>query len=162
AFAFTGYLLPWDEKAYWATTVGTNMAGTVPVIGKFVESVLRGGSQLGALSLARFFAFHVLFLPTALMALVALHVFLVVWQGVSVPPGLWDQAVARFRGPGRPATAPETEVEYRAVYEDFKARGRRFFPDLIVEDALVSTMVVLIVVALAVFFGSPLEGQADP
>jgi ubiquinol-cytochrome c reductase cytochrome b subunit len=162
AFAFTGYLLPWDEKAYWATTVGTNMAGTVPLIGRFVESVLRGGTQLGALSLARFFAFHVLLLPMALTALVAVHLFLVVWQGVSVPPGLWDQAVARFRGRGRPHTVPEAEIEYHTVYEDFKARGRRFFPDLIVEDAIVSTAIILIVIALAVLFGSPLEGQADP
>jgi len=162
AFAFTGYLLPWDDKAYWATTVGTNMAGTVPGIGSFVESVLRGGSQLGALTLTRFYAFHTLVLPTALMALVAVHLFLVIWQGVSVPPGLWDHAVARFSGPSRPTSAPETEVEYHTVYEDFKLRGRRFFPDLIAEDAVVSTAVIRIVVALAVLFGSPLGGQADP
>jgi ubiquinol-cytochrome c reductase cytochrome b subunit len=162
AFGFTGYLLPWDEKAYWATTVGTNMAGTVPAIGGFVEGVLRGGSQLGALTLTRFYAFHVLLLPLLLMGLIAVHLFLVVWQGVSVPPGLWDQAVARFRGPSRSPTAPETDVEYHAVYEDFKARGRRFFPNLIVEDAVVSTIVILLAVALAVLLGTPLEGQADP
>src|SRR5207247_8471207 len=57
---------------------------------------------------------------------------------------------------------PETVVEYHALYDDFKARGRRFFPDLIVEDAVVSTLVILIVIALAVLFGTPLEGQADP
>jgi quinol-cytochrome oxidoreductase complex cytochrome b subunit len=162
AFGFTGYLLPWDEKAYWATTVGTNMAGTVPGIGGFVEGVLRGGSQLGALTLTRFYDFHVLILPLALMALVGVHLFLVVWQGVSVPPGLWDRAVARFRGPMGSPRAPESAGEYHAVYDDFKARGRRFFPDLIVEDAPVSTLVILIVVAFAVIFGTPLEGQADP
>ena len=162
AFGFTGYLLPWDEKAYWATTVGTNMAGTVPVVGDFVESVLRGGSQLGALTLARFYAVHVLVLPMLLTGLIGLHLFLVIWQGVSVPPGLWDKALARVRGAGRAATAPETEGEYRAVYDEFKARGRRFFPDLIVEDAVVSTAVILIVIAFAVVFGTPLEGQADP
>jgi ubiquinol-cytochrome c reductase cytochrome b subunit len=162
AFGFTGYLLPWDEKAYWATTVGTNMAGTVPGIGGFVEGVLRGGSQLGALTLSRFFAFHVLVLPMAFVTFVALHLFLVVWQGVSVPPGLWDRAVARERGPQGSPTAPETEVEYYAVYDEFKVRGRRFFPDLVAEDALVSTVVILIVIALAVLFGTPLEGQADP
>jgi ubiquinol-cytochrome c reductase cytochrome b subunit len=162
AFGFTGYLLPWDEKAYWATTVGTNMAGTIPAIGGFVEGVLRGGSQLGALTLTRFYAFHVLVLPLMLMGLVAVHVFLVVWQGVSVPPGLWDQAVARFQGPTTLSTAPKRAVEYHAVYDDFKARGRRFFPDLIVEDAVVSTVLVLIVVAFAVVLGTPLEGQADP
>ena len=162
AFGFTGYLLPWDEKAYWATTVGTNMAGTVPAIGGFVEGVLRGGSQLGALTLTRFYAFHVLLLPLALIGLVAVHLFLVVWQGVSVPPGLWDTALGRIRGARTSPTAPETASEYHAVYEDFKARGRRFFPDLIVEDAIVSVLMVLIVIACAVAFGTPLEGQADP
>src|SRR6516164_3264176 len=105
AFGFTGYLLPWDEKAYWATTVGTNMAGAVPVIGDFLERVLRGGAQLGALTLTRFYATHVLILPMLLMTLVAVHLFLVVWQGVSVPPSLWDRATARVHG------------EYHAVYD---------------------------------------------
>jgi ubiquinol-cytochrome c reductase cytochrome b subunit len=150
AFGFTGYLLPWDEKAYWATTVGTNMAGTVPLIGDFLERVLRGGAQLGALTLTRFYATHVLILPMLLVTLVAVHLFLVVWQGVSVPPSLWDRATASVHG------------EYHAVYDDFKSRGRRFFPNLIVEDALVSTAVILLVIAFAVIFGAPLEGQADP
>lgn len=162
AFGFTGYLLPWDEKAYWATTVGTNMAGTVPVLGEFIERVLRGGAQLGALTLTRFYAMHVLALPMLLLSLVAVHLFLVVWQGVSVPPGLWDRAVARYSGVRRQSPAAQTPAEYHAVYDDFKARGRRFFPDLIVEDALVSTVVILLVIAFAVVFGTPLEGQADP
>jgi ubiquinol-cytochrome c reductase cytochrome b subunit len=155
AFGFTGYLLPWDEKAYWATTVGTNMAGTVPFVGDFLERVLRGGAQLGALTLTRFYAVHVLVLPMLLVSLVAVHVFLVVWQGVSVPPGLWDRAVLGRRGNGGSA-------EYHAVYDDFKSRGRRFFPNLIVEDAIVSTLVILLVIVFAVVFGAPLEGQADP
>jgi ubiquinol-cytochrome c reductase cytochrome b subunit len=162
AFGFTGYLLPWDEKAYWATTVGTNMAGTVPVIGGFVEAVLRGGSQLGALTLTRFYAFHVLVLPMALVAFAGVHLFLVVWQGVSVPPGLWDRAVGRYRGPAASPTAPETDVEYHEVYDEFKTRGRRFFPDLVVEDVVASALVILVVIAAAVVFGTPLEGQADP
>jgi ubiquinol-cytochrome c reductase cytochrome b subunit len=162
AFGFTGYLLPWDEKAYWATTVGTNMAGTVPVIGDFLERVLRGGAQLGALTLTRFYATHVLMLPMLLVTLAAIHLFLVVWQGVSVPPGLWDTALAHWRGSRRPTTALESQDGYHALYEDFKSRGRRFFPDLIVEDAIVSTLVILIVVGLTVVFGTPLEGQADP
>jgi len=97
-----------------------------------------------------------------MVSLVGGHLFLVVWQGVSVPSGLWDSALARLRGARRPATAPETDSEYHAVYDDFKARGRRFFPDLIVEDAIVSALVILVVIAFAVLFGTPLEGQADP
>jgi ubiquinol-cytochrome c reductase cytochrome b subunit len=162
AFGFTGYLLPWDEKAYWATTVGTNMAGTVPFIGEFLVRVLRGGAQLGALTLTRFYATHVMILPMLLVGLVGAHLFLVVWQGVSVPPGPWDSALARLRGGRRAATAPETDVEYHAVYDDFKTHGRRFFPDLIVEDAIVSSLVILVVIGFAVLFGTPLEGQADP
>jgi ubiquinol-cytochrome c reductase cytochrome b subunit len=161
AFGFTGYLLPWDEKAYWATTVGTNMAGTVPVIGDFLERVLRGGTQLGALTLTRFYATHVLLLPMVFVGLVAVHLFLVVWQGVSVPPRLWDRAIGG-QGASRAPGAPAAVSEYHTVYDDFKARGRRFFPDLIVEDAVASIIVILIVIALAVVFGTPLEGQADP
>jgi ubiquinol-cytochrome c reductase cytochrome b subunit len=138
------------------------MAGTVPVIGGFIEGVLRGGSQLGALTLTRFYAFHVLVLPMALMVFAGIHLFLVVWQGVSVPPGLWDRAVSRYRGPGGSPRAPETDVEYHTVYEEFKTRGRRFFPDLVAEDMLVSAVVILVVIAFAVVFGTPLEGQADP
>lgn len=114
------------------------------------------------MTLTRFYATHVLLLPMLLVSLVAIHLFLVVWQGVSVPPGLWDRAVGRLRAHNRPVSAPETATEYHAVYDDFKARGRLFFPDLIVEDPLVSTVIFLVVVAFAVAFGTPLEGQADP
>jgi menaquinol-cytochrome c reductase cytochrome b subunit len=90
AFSFTGYLLPWDEKAYWATTVGTNMAGTVPYMGDWVLSTLKGGSELGAMTLIRFYALHTMILPAVLMSLLGAHLFLVIKQGVSVPPKLWD------------------------------------------------------------------------
>jgi ubiquinol-cytochrome c reductase cytochrome b subunit len=161
AFGFTGYLLPWDEKAYWATTVGTNMAGTVPIVGDFLERVLRGGSELGALTLTRFYATHVLLLPMVFVSLVSIHLFLVVWQGVSVPPRLWDRAIGDQGASPAPGRA-QTATEYHVMYDEFKARGRRFFPDLIVEDALASIVVILIVIALTVVFGTPLEGQADP
>ncbi len=85
-FGFTGYLLPWDEKAYWATTVGTNMAGTVPEIGDFLLKVVRGGPELGAVTLARFFAFHVLLLPSVTALLIGVHLFMVVRIGISGTP----------------------------------------------------------------------------
>lgn len=91
AFSFTGYLLPWDEKAYWATTVGTNMAGTAPYFGDLVLRALKGGSELGAMTLTRFYALHTMLLPAALLTLLGIHLFLVVKQGVSVPPGLWEE-----------------------------------------------------------------------
>ena len=64
-FGFTGYLLPWDQKAYWATQVGTNIAGTTPVIGEPLVTAAARRSQLGAATLARFYALHVLLLPIA-------------------------------------------------------------------------------------------------
>ena len=82
-FGFTGYLLPWDQKAYWATQVGTNIAGTTPFIGAKLVTLLRGGSQQGAATLTRFYSLHVLLLPVLLGILVGLHLFLVVRQGVA-------------------------------------------------------------------------------
>ncbi len=87
-FGFTGYLLPWDEKAYWATTVGTNMAGTVPFIGDWLLKLLRGGADLGAVTLTRFYAMHVLLLPALIVSVIAAHLYLVVKLGISAPPEL--------------------------------------------------------------------------
>jgi len=86
AFGFTGYLLPWDQKAYWATTVGTNMAGTVPLIGSALMRVLRGGADVGAVTLTQFYSIHVLILPLFPLSLVLAHLALVIYHGVSVPP----------------------------------------------------------------------------
>src|SRR3989449_1887362 len=86
-FAFTGYLLPWDQNAYWATQVGINMVGSVPFVGTFLVRVMRGGDTLGALTLSRFFAVHILFLPAAIMVLIALHMFILRRVG---PAGPWS------------------------------------------------------------------------
>jgi ubiquinol-cytochrome c reductase cytochrome b subunit len=85
-FSFTGYLLPWDQKAYWATVVGTNIAGQAPIAGPAAATVLKGGSAMGAATLTRFFAIHVLVLPALIGALILVHLFLVVWHGISEPP----------------------------------------------------------------------------
>jgi ubiquinol-cytochrome c reductase cytochrome b subunit len=85
-FGFTGYLLPWDQKAYWATTVGTRIAGTPPLIGDFILRVVRGGEELTALTLARFFGVHVWVLPTMLLLLVSFHLYLVIRIGISAVP----------------------------------------------------------------------------
>ena len=83
---FTGYLLPWNQRAYWATTVGTSIAGTVPFLGPFIESALRGGSDLSALTLARFFSAHIWMLPAALVSLIGVHLYLVIRLGISHIP----------------------------------------------------------------------------
>jgi ubiquinol-cytochrome c reductase cytochrome b subunit len=86
-FGFTGYLLPWDQKAYWATTVGTRIAATPPVIGDWILRVMRGGEELSAVTLARFFGAHVWVLPTALISLIVFHLYLVIRLGISAVPG---------------------------------------------------------------------------
>ncbi len=85
-FGFTGYLLPWDQRAYWATVVGTKIAELTPGIGPFILEVMRGGEGLSAVTLARFFGVHVWVLPAALIGLIALHMYLVIRHGISAPP----------------------------------------------------------------------------
>jgi quinol-cytochrome oxidoreductase complex cytochrome b subunit len=83
---FTGYLLPWNQRSYWATTVGTEIAGTVPLIGDFITRVLRGGSDLSAVTLTRFFSVHIWFLPAIFAAIIGTHVYLVIRLGESTVP----------------------------------------------------------------------------
>jgi quinol-cytochrome oxidoreductase complex cytochrome b subunit len=83
---FTGYLLPWNQKAYWATTVGTEIPGTVPFIGPYITSILRGGSDLSAVTLARFFAAHIWLLPLLILAMIGIHMYLVIRLGISSMP----------------------------------------------------------------------------
>jgi quinol-cytochrome oxidoreductase complex cytochrome b subunit len=85
-FGFTGYLLPWDQKAYWATTVGTRIAGVPPLIGDMILRIARGGPELSAVTLVRFFGVHVWVLPVALMLLVGIHIYLVIKIGITSPP----------------------------------------------------------------------------
>ncbi len=84
-FGFTGYLLPWDQKAYWATKVGTSIMGTVPVVGDYSLRLMRGGSDLGALTLTRFYTLHVLFLPILTVILLLAHFVMIRKQGISSP-----------------------------------------------------------------------------
>ena len=84
-FGFTGYLLPWDQKAYWATKVGTSVIGTVPVVGDYAMRIMRGGSDLGALTLTRFYTLHVLFLPLGTLIFLIAHFVMIRKQGISTP-----------------------------------------------------------------------------
>jgi quinol-cytochrome oxidoreductase complex cytochrome b subunit len=89
-FGFTGYLLPWDQKAFWATTVGTRIASVAPGIGEWLLLVMRGGEELTAVTLARFFGVHVWVLPATLLILLLIHMFLVIRNGISAVPGRED------------------------------------------------------------------------
>lgn len=159
AFGFTGYLLPWDEKAYWATVVGTAIPGTLPMIGELALRIMRGGSQLGALTLTRFYAIHTMLLSAAIGGLIAAHLYLVVRHGVTVPPHIWE----RFqRGAGRTELRAVSEEEYQARYADLKARGLHYWPEPVVEDIIVAALVLVAVFALMMVNGVPLEAPADP
>ena len=87
-FGFSGYLLPWNTLAFFATKVGTEIAGQVPIIGKPMMIFLRGGEEVTGATLTRFFGFHVAVLPGLVTVLIAIHLFLVQRQGMSVPPKL--------------------------------------------------------------------------
>lgn len=84
-FGFTGYLLPWDQRAFWATVVGSEIAGAIPVVGQSALTFLRGGPEITALTLSRFFGTHVLVLPVGLALLVAIHLIMVHQQGLADP-----------------------------------------------------------------------------
>src|SRR5437763_9378906 len=85
---FTGYLLPFDQRSYWASIVGVNINGTGPFIGPFLSDFLRAGPEFGANTLSRFYAIHMLLVPGALVALIGAHIYLVTKLGTTAPPWL--------------------------------------------------------------------------
>jgi len=87
---FTGYLLPFNQRSYWATVVGTNIAGVVPGVGTFILKALRGGTDVSALTLSRFFSAHIWILPAALAALIGVHLYLIMRHGESAYPDADD------------------------------------------------------------------------
>jgi len=103
AEGFTGYLLPWDQTSYWATTVGININGTAPFLGHFLAQFLQGGTYINADTLSRFYAIHMLLIPGAIFALIGLHLYLVVRLGVTSPP--WSKHPAGS-GPIEPEPTP--------------------------------------------------------
>jgi quinol-cytochrome oxidoreductase complex cytochrome b subunit len=104
---FTGYLLPWDQTAYWATTVGININATAPFLGPFIAQFLQGGEFINDNTLARFYALHMLVIPGGLIAMIGLHVYLVVRLGVTSPP--WSKEAAGSGTLAPPPAEPEPE-----------------------------------------------------
>ncbi len=88
--SFTGYLLPFDQRSYWATIVGVNINGTGPLLGPYLSDFLRGGSEFGATTLSRFYAIHMLLVPGLIVALIGAHLYLVAKLGTTAPP--WQKA----------------------------------------------------------------------
>lgn len=100
-FGFTGYLLPWNQLAYWATTVGTEIVGAVPFVGEFIKPLLRGGTAVGSATISRFFVIHVIILPWALFFIIAAHLFLVRYQSIATMDDV-DQEEQPKEGEGIP------------------------------------------------------------
>ncbi|MDE0465478.1 MAG: cytochrome bc complex cytochrome b subunit [Candidatus Poribacteria bacterium] len=134
-FGFTGYLLPWDEKAYWATVVGVEIASTAPLLGDFVAKVLRGGAEIGAVTLSRFYALHTIWLPWLVFGLVGVHLFFVRYYGSS----------------GTPQNTPE----------EMKT-GKPFYPHQVFEDVVGMLILFVVLACVALFVPVPLEDVADP
>ncbi len=132
AMSFTGAALPWDETGYWASEVGTSIAGTTPVIGSLAENILRGGAQMTQLTLSRFFILHVAILPAILLGFIALHLVAFRRNG-SVGP--WK--------------------------EERRKRVGQFWPDQVFKDAFVFTLILLVLIGLAAFLAPPFSGAAD-
>jgi ubiquinol-cytochrome c reductase cytochrome b subunit len=151
-FGFTGYLLPWDQKAYWATTVGAHMVEQVPGIGGELAKIMKGGQDLGAITLARFYAIHVLVFPALTLLFMGIHLFLVVWHGISAPPekGFPDRREIDWKG------------RLMARYKELKAQGKSFWPHIIFKDTVAILIVFLIVLAAALWKGAELEDLANP
>ena len=132
AFALTGYLLPWDQKAYWATTVTLNIARSVPLVGEFLSGLLKGGSDLGALTLMRWYAAHVFLLPACLIAFTVAHLYLMRRQGISGP-------IKTVPGPPAP-----------------------FYPYHALKDTIAIAAVFALLLTFAIVFNAPLDAVADP
>jgi ubiquinol-cytochrome c reductase cytochrome b subunit len=131
-FGFTGYLLPWDQKAYWGTVVGTNIAGLAPGLGKYVKLFLLGGEQVGALTLSRFYAIHVILLPGLILTFIAIHLTLMRRHGITAPP--------------RYQSNPER---------------KEFYPYHAARDATMMVLILIALLALAWWRPAPLEAPAD-
>src|ERR1700757_1919856 len=89
---FTGYLLPWDQTAYWASVVGINLNGTGPFVGPWLAQFLRSGQEISGDTLSRFYSLHMLLIPGAIIGLITLHLYLVIRLGVTSPP--WSKTAA--------------------------------------------------------------------
>ena len=130
--SFTGYLLPFDQRAYWATIVGVNINGTGPLVGPYLSDFLRGGAEFGATTLSRFYAIHMLLIPGAIVALIGAHLYLVAKLGTTAPPWLKAEA-PKLLGRGERVNQREKE-EYLREYSILKAQGKPFFPYAVAKD----------------------------
>src|SRR6266576_2751688 len=151
---FTGYLLPYDQTAYWATVVGMNITANGPFVGTILAQVMQGGPAIGSDSLSRFYSLHMLVAPGAIFALIGLHLYLVIRLGVSSPPWSKEAAGADYNEPDPMITKPSASLQARRAQharykEDVKKKGKPFYPYAMFHDTVMSLVVVSVIVALA-------------
>ena len=131
--SLTGYLLPWSQLSFWATTVATNSVGAIPVVGAYLVEFLRGGKLVGPATLGRFFALHVAVMPLAIVAVIGVHLFLLERIGVSTPPFGLKETKNQWQGEG--------------FHHEDHPGGIPFFPNYVLQD------MTSIMIYLAVFLG---------
>ncbi len=137
--SFTGYLLPWSQLSFWATTVATHSTMAIPVIGPYLLELLRGGDLVGQPTLGRFFALHVAVIPACIVILIGLHLFVLKRTGISTPPFGRKETIISWPGDS-----------YR--HEDHPG-GIPFFPNYVLED--LRSISIYLACFLAVVFFSP-------
>jgi quinol-cytochrome oxidoreductase complex cytochrome b subunit len=133
-FGFSGYLLPWNMLAFFATKVGTDIAGVVPFVGEFALRFLRGGDRVTGGTLARFYGWHVAILPAITTVVLAIHLVLVQTKGMSVPP---------------------------AIEKDPEKRQMKFFPNFAIRDLFGWVLALGVLAAIAAIFPWELGEKAD-
>jgi len=139
-FGFTGYLLPWNELAFFATSVGTDLAGTIPGIGETTVRFLRGGPEVTGATLTRFYGVHVAILPAFTSLVLIAHVLLVQYHGMSIP----------------------ASVEARAVKKGRRVPHMPFVPHFALRDLFGWTVALAMLAGLAAFLPWELGARADP
>ena len=164
--SFTGYLLPWDQLAFWAITVGTNIAGYAPIIGPKLKYLMLGGNEVGQQALTRFYALHVIVLPAAMMLMVAIHLWRVRKDGGLSRPDetgdivqqipLGQLPVNKSYGLMELAHGTTPQVGRNPEDEVFS------WPHLVFRELLLFLLVTAVVLFLAIFWNAPLEELANP
>jgi ubiquinol-cytochrome c reductase cytochrome b subunit len=146
---FTGQLLRWDQDGVWSVVIAAEQAGRVPVIGHALAHFILAGETVGASTLSRFFAFHVFFIPALLFAIIGLHLYLVIHNGISEPPKA-----------GRPVDPRTYNAWYQAL---LKREGRPYWPDGAWHEILFGGVLIVVIMFLALVFGPPHLGKPpDP
>jgi len=167
--SFTGYLLPWDQLAFWAVTVGTNIAKEAPVVGEGLRFILLGGTEIGQSALLRFYVLHVFVLPAAVLVLFAYHMWRVRRDGgMAVTDPAAEAAVIHETAPTPGKTyslfgvTPGTSLEVRAAKPAADDAAAFSSPHLLRRLMLVFLAVFTVTIVLSLISGAPLEEPANP